>query len=122
MPLTANQSQRISLAIGQKVISPCPLCGARAWAWGSDLVVLQTNRYETLAEYFTPLTQIGPLDKLRDMGILAPHPQPQAVFSTPPAYPTLPLMCNNCGNTMFLNVYALGISDLWPEISAGRAG
>lgn len=120
MPLSPLQSQRISEAVGQKVKNPCPLCGQRDWGWGPDLVVLQAQRYSTAPDLTVGLAAIwraggqpSPLDRLKEMGILPPDP--------PPAYPTLPVMCNTCGNTVLLNVYMLGIADIWPSIAAGRA-
>ena len=40
------------------------------------------------------------------------------VVSTPRhdvRYPLLVLLCSNCGNTMLLNVYMIGIADIWPN-------
>ena len=136
MPLTSEQSQYISNAVGQKVTERCPLCGVKAWGWLPDLVVLQTHRYETappqggLQSLFPPSPPLppplappvytsessgSPLERLAD--IMAARRTPP-----PPAYPMLLLMCNNCGNTMLLNVYTLGIADIWPAIAAGKLG
>jgi hypothetical protein len=132
VPLTAQQSQRISQAIAQKISGPCPLCGVRAWHWGQDLVVLRTERFEvappTAEEVNAGLNvllnrqrQIKNIGDLLAQGAEPPIPTPPPPAS-PPAYPTLPLMCDNCGNTMLLNVFPLGIADLWPEIKTRRVG
>ena len=118
MPLSAEQSQRIATVLGQKLKGrPCPVCGENAWGWGADLVVLQTTRYDTAQLPFPALSSI--LGMHRDTplslatSVLASQP--------PPAYPALPLMCNNCGNTVLLNVYVLGISDIWPALRFVKA-
>ena len=114
MPLSGLQTERISEAVGQKITKPCPLCGERAWAWGPDLLILQSQMYET--------AQLGLADILslsRQQSPLAAG-TPLAMPARPAAYPVLLLMCNHCGNTALLNVYALGIADIWPAIAAGR--
>lgn len=123
MALTPHQSQRISAAVGQKVRLPCPLCGVMKWTWGQDLIVLQTTRYLTAAEPVTGLGSLAPgqpqQQRLSVLASLAGHFYPDP---PPPAYPLLSLQCGNCGNTMFLNVYTLGLADIWPDIAAARVG
>jgi hypothetical protein len=41
----------------------------------------------------------------------------EAILSGGPALPCLALVCNNCGNTVFLNVIALGLRDMLRERS-----
>lgn len=139
MALTPEQSKRISEAVGQKARN-CPLCGERKWGWGPDLIVLQSQRFET-ATSSTALTEF-----LRSLGLGASPPGPPPIPLPPPerpiaaevqlavlaglfkkeeppaAYPLLPLICNNCGNTILLNVYILGIADIWPAVASGKTG
>lgn len=133
MPLTAEQTKKISEAVGRKVTKPCPLCGETAWGWLPDLVVLQGQRYETeqptgfkgLSTLFnlpTPTSAHDPADQVASSTIASLAAIIASREPPPAAYPTLPIMCNNCGNTMLLNVYTLGIADIWPAIAAGKMG
>jgi hypothetical protein len=132
VPLSPEQTQRISTTVGKKVINPCPLCGVKDWGWGADLVLLQTQRVDpaTASELGTlagnifgkpstpPLETLPPsfYDSLKTLASLASKVEP------PPTYPLLPVICNNCGNTVLLNVYFLGIADIWPAIAASSTG
>jgi len=120
--LTPEQSARISEVLGQKLQGrPCPVCGVSAWGWGADLVILQAARYPSRPHGFgvtwppqPPPPAPPPTSLLYSLATAAPEPPP------PPQYPTLPLMCNNCGNTVLLNVYTLGIDDIWPTIALSK--
>ncbi len=125
MALTPEQSARISNVLGQKLQGrQCPVCGVLAWGWGADLVILQSTRYPA-----APPSPFLGLGTLGGMGVGSPPPPSPSLLHTfatatleppPPAYPTLPLMCNNCGNTVLLNVYTLGIADIWPLIALSK--
>jgi len=121
--LTAQQSREISEVLGRKVTQPCPVCGQhQTWSWSSDLIMLQSHRYETVQEYFGPLGYMPPplppaRQQLEILKSIAGGPE-----SPPPVYPTLPVMCSNCGNTVLLNVYVLGIAHIWPDIASARMG
>jgi hypothetical protein len=120
--LTAEQTARIANVLGQKLQGrPCPVCGVLAWGWGADLVILQTTRYQSAAPSFPGPANLGGFG----IGLGSPQPSLTSLAQSlteppPPAYPTLPLMCNNCGNTVLLNVYTLGIADIWPQILLSR--
>ncbi len=126
VPLSPQQNQRISIAVGQKVSHPCPLCGVKAWGWGADLIVLQTQRFDTAAEplgFGSLATALGqppspPPSILSQLAVL----RSLAPVQPPPWYPLLPVVCNNCGNTVLLNVYILGIADIWPAIATSKMG
>jgi hypothetical protein len=132
--LTPEQSSRIAKVLGEKLQGrPCPVCGVLAWGWGADLVILQTTRYPPASAPAPGLGSLGGFgvglpslsepsrppssspSLLQTLATFAPE-------SPPPAYPTLPLMCNNCGNTVLLNVYTLGIADIWPAILFSKIG
>ncbi len=132
MALTPEQSARISNVLGQKLQGrPCPVCGVVAWGWGADLVILQSTRYPSAS---APPSLSGIGSEYGAFGVgwppQSPPPPPppgsllalakSALEPPPPAYPTLPLMCNNCGNTVLLNVYTLGIADIWPLIALSK--
>ncbi len=126
LPLSPEQSQRISAAVGQKVTGRCPLCGQSAWGWLPDLVVLQTQHHETAPELGTlaRLASSPPSSESSGLSSFSRLTEQLAGRRTPaPAsYPMLLVMCKNCGNTMMLNVYTLGIADIWPTIAAGKVG
>lgn len=63
-----------------KLIHPCPLCGERGWS-------VPDVMYE-LREY-----NFGDLVIGGNMGII----------------PVIPLVCNNCGNTVLINAVHLGL-------------
>lgn len=63
-----------------KLVNPCPLCNARAWNVPDVL-------YE-LREYNSGGLVVG-----GDMGIM----------------PVVPLVCNNCGNTVLINAVKIGL-------------
>jgi hypothetical protein len=121
--LTPEQSARISNVLGQKLQGrPCPVCGVLAWGWGADLVILQSTRYPA-----APPSPLGLGSLAGGFGVGSPPPTSLLTLAQsaipeppPPAYPTLPLMCNNCGNTVLLNVYTLGIADIWPLIALSK--
>jgi hypothetical protein len=128
LALTPEQSARIATVLGQKLGGrPCPVCGVTAWGWGADLVVLQSTRYPS-APPPSGFAGLSGLSGLGGFGVGVPPGPPKSLLQTlaseppPPAYPTLPLMCNNCGNTVLLNVYTLGIADIWPAIALSKMG
>jgi len=101
--LTPDQQVRVTNILRMKLTEPCPLCLTKNWQFGENLVMLETlpsppprHRSTTLLSTWATSSG-GPLYR--------PRPSP--------SYPTLPVMCQNCGNTVLLNVYKLGIADLW---------
>jgi hypothetical protein len=128
MALSEAQSQRVSLTIGQRLRSPCPLCGqANPWTWGPDPIVLVAQRYETAPDISALAAILGTktssqlaLEALASLGISAGTPMMPVAASTQ-AYPLLPVICRNCGNTVLLNIYTLGLQDLWPAIANAKA-
>jgi hypothetical protein len=93
--LTNEQTNRVAEILRVKLTEACPLCLTKRWTFDGNLVMLQTLPRRTFLRP-RPTLLTGRL-----------NPQ------SPPTYPTLPVMCDNCGNTVLLNVYKLGIADLW---------
>jgi len=99
--LTEDQQLRLANALRAKLTEACPLCRTHQWTFDQSLVMLQALPAPSPSLLgSTYLTRT-----LATAGPLAPRPGP--------SYPTLPVMCGNCGNTVLLNVYKLGIADLW---------
>src|SRR5262245_36854461 len=123
VPLSSEQAQRISEAVGQKLTQPCPLCLVRAWGWGQDPILLRSQRFElaggrpSLADLTSP-----PLPTLGGAGGSLASLAALATAPPPAVYPTLPVMCSNCGNTVLLNIYTLGIADIWPDLAQAKLG
>ncbi len=108
MALTPDQQVRITNMLRMKLTEPCPLCLTKNWQFGENLVMLQTLPSP-------PRHRPTVLTTLATGGPLSPRPGP--------SYPTLPVMCQNCGNTVLLNVYKLGLADLWQgQIPASPKG
>jgi hypothetical protein len=82
---TDEQNARIRRALDEKLTGVCPLCAQRAWVIGHGLTMIQA---------------VGP-------------PTEHALDTVTYSYPSLPVMCLACGNTILMNVYVLGISDIW---------
>jgi hypothetical protein len=88
MPVfTPEQVERIESAIREKMPGACPLCSQRDWAIGRGITLLLA---------------------------VAP-PSASTLSKVTYTYPALPVMCRVCGNTLLMNVYVLGIADMWPE-------
>ena len=106
MPLTQDQMDRIARVLDQKLKGFCPLCNERQWTFGTDLLLLETS---------PEASSFGPL-------LFRRHPRPTILGGVPSSlqgptvFPMLPIMCRNCGNMMLMNVYTLGIADLWPNL------
>ena len=85
MALTAAQQERVLRTIKERVGGDikCPLCGHVAWMFTSGVAVISAQ--ETLGSFAVPYQGL----------------------------PALPLVCRQCGNTHFLNVFALGLADLF---------
>jgi hypothetical protein len=88
--LTADQQERVLKTIKDRVGGDvkCPLCGQVAWMFTDGVAVIAAQ--EKLGQFAVP-----------DRGL-----------------PALPMVCRQCGNTHFLNIFALGLSDLF-ETSRG---
>jgi len=88
--LTEAQQERVLRTIKERVGGDvkCPLCGHIAWIFTDGVAVIQSQ--ETLASSAVP-----------DKGL-----------------PALPMVCRQCGNTHFLNVFALGLGDLFEKSGA----
>lgn len=99
MALSTESFGVLQRAIDQK-IGTCPLCSQRHWTTNGELAVIQT---------------VPRLSRRKSPG-LAGLLEPVPVYR-PEEFPVLPLMCKVCGNTVLLNVYALGVSGLWPGLA-----
>lgn len=90
MALTVDQQDRILQTIKDRIGGEikCPLCGRSTWMFTEGVAVI--NAQPTLDSSAVP-----------DQGL-----------------PALPLVCRQCGNTHFLNVFALGLSDLFEKAGA----
>jgi hypothetical protein len=121
--LSAEESRRISAAVGEKIKNPCALCGASAWGWLPNLVSLPTTPYETASQQ--PTGKRALLRNITDVASEASGLSAVAshlAYTPPsPSYPLLPVLCHHCGNTLLLNVYTLGIADIWPLVVSERA-
>jgi len=81
---TVEQQQKIVEALNAKNINPCPSCGKeKTWSVGPALVLF----------------------------VLQPNPS-QGVTMTGQSLPCIPLICSNCGNTMFHNAVTLGLGEV----------
>jgi hypothetical protein len=85
MSFTAEQRRQIAENIARKAptIGACFLCGTRQWQLGDGIVNLMLS------------DQAG--DELVSSGRVLP---------------SIPLLCTNCGNTVLLNVFTIGLGDL----------
>jgi ribosomal protein S27E len=85
--LTVAQQEQVLQTIKDRIGGDikCPLCGRTAWMFTDGVAVIHAQ--ETLANSAVP-----------DQGL-----------------PALPLVCRQCGNTHFLNVFALGLSHLFQK-------
>lgn len=102
MALTAEQMGRITTVLRMRMRGPCPVCEIQNWVFGENLVILQS------------LASPGPPAPRRRALLTASDFATEVLSGQPgPAYPTLPVMCGNCGNTVLMNVYKLNIADLW---------
>lgn len=106
MPLTPEQMARVTHVLDQKLKGSCPLCNERQWTFGTDLVLLETSPE---AGSFGPLL----FGRRQRHTLLGGVP---SSLQSPTVFPMLPIMCRNCGNMMLMNVYTLGIADLWPNL------
>lgn len=90
MALTADQQERVLRTIKERVGGDvkCPLCGKTAWIFAEGVAMIQSQ--ETLATSAVP-----------DHGL-----------------PGLTLVCRQCGNMHFLNIFALGLGDLFEKVGA----
>ena len=90
MALTADQQDRVLRTIKERVGGDvkCPLCGHISWIFGDGVAVITS--------------------------------QPTLTYSAVPdkGLPALPMVCRQCGNTHFLNVFALGLGDLFEKSGA----
>lgn len=84
MPFTEDEKQKILATIKAQVpkIGNCPVCGNSNW---------------TLADGYI---QLPVQDKLG------------SVVLGGPVLPCVAIVCTNCGNTVLLNVFALGLKDM----------
>lgn len=82
---TPEDSARILQAIQERVpnVAPCAVCGTRNFTLGEGFVRLD------LSELHSSAIRIGG-----------------------PALPSVALVCQNCGNTILLNLIVLGLTDL----------
>jgi hypothetical protein len=87
MALTPDQQDRIIRTVRERVGSDlrCPLCGNTTWTATEGFAVIYGQ--ERLDRSPTP-----------DQGL-----------------PSIPLVCTRCGNTHFLNIFVLGVQDLFAE-------
>lgn len=87
MALTADQQDRVLKTIKERIGGDikCPLCGRVAWMFTDGVAVIHAQ--ESLSSSAIP-----------DQGL-----------------PALPMVCRQCGNTHFLNVFALGLGDLFDQ-------
>jgi len=88
--LTASQQDRILQTIKERIGGEikCPLCGRSTWMFTEGVTLISAQA--TLDSTAVP-----------DQGL-----------------PAMPLVCRNCGNTHFLNVFALGLGDLFEKSRA----
>ena len=114
MALTQGQKDRVARALSDKLLGSCPICMNKQWTFGEDLVLLRTSPELSkpvtggLARVISGQSGFPSLDE-----IIAGVTNPVAEM------PLLPVMCRVCGNTVLLNVYALGIADVWALGPAG---
>jgi hypothetical protein len=87
MSLSPEQRDRVLKTVQERVGGEirCSLCGSSTWMFTEGITVIQAQ--DSLGMTAVP-----------DRGL-----------------PSLPLVCRQCGNTYFLNVIALGLSDLFSE-------
>ena len=93
MTLTQELLDRIAASIKDKtggVVSTCPMCGHDEW---------------TLADGYAAIA-VGAAPNST-----APYRGGGQVL------PCAVVVCDTCGNTVFLNLYRLGLADLIPEIA-----
>jgi hypothetical protein len=83
MPFTDEQYQKIKEALSPKLTLPCPSCGNRNWSLPIGFVMFP----------------------------VLPHPTGDIVIGGQ-NYPTIPIICNICGNMQFFNVFMLGVADV----------
>lgn len=90
MALTTHQQERVLQTIRDRIGGDirCPLCGRSNWIFTEGVAVI--SAHETLNDLAVP-----------DRGL-----------------PALPLVCRQCGNTHFLNIFALGLGDLFENVKA----
>lgn len=90
MALTAEQQDRVLQTIKERIGGDikCPLCGRTAWIFTEGVTVISAQATFDSAA-------------IPDQGL-----------------PALPLVCRQCGNTHFLNVFALGLADLFKTTGA----
>ncbi len=96
---TPEQKAGIAQALTAKQLNPCQACGkVGTWTIGDALVLFPF--------YYWSGISFG---------------------ATGQSYPCVPVLCSNCGNTMFHNAFTLGVAGLLgltcapiPEAQAGR--
>jgi hypothetical protein len=97
--ITAEQSERITTALAAKLKGQCPLCFAHQWVWQAELVEMDGHA--------------PPPGGLQGLAQIYAARAGQVTSTPPVVFPTMPVMCGNCGHTVFMNVYVLGIADIW---------
>jgi hypothetical protein len=84
---TPEQKKTIAETLAAKGLKPCPICGlSHTWILGEALVMF-------------------PLMIKPSKGNVAWVPNGQS-------YPSVPVLCSNCGNTVFHNIFTLGLGQL----------
>jgi hypothetical protein len=88
--LTQAERTRIAAVLDERgAPQDCECCGKRQWSLGGHIVTTQG---------------------------LARHPTHFTHAPADPLYPSVLLMCDNCGNTKLLNLAILGLGDdLFPK-------
>lgn len=86
-PYTADELARIQTALAERApkFGSCPLCGTDNWAVAPGLVDLDLRSNLSSGK----------------------------VIVGGPSYPNLVFICNRCGNTVLMNVFTLGLHDLF---------
>jgi hypothetical protein len=82
VPSNEEIVQRVIQKLTEKTggMHPCPVCGHAAWTVGNQYVVISLS------------------------------PQPTEIHMGGPVYPTIAIICSNCGNTHLINMLILGFS------------
>lgn len=79
----SEQKERIAAVFAEKQLNPCPSCGkTHTWNIGEGLVM------------FPFVTS-----------------NPAGFVQSGTSYPCIPIVCSNCGNTMFHNAFTLGLAE-----------
>jgi hypothetical protein len=82
MPFTPEQMQQLIEILTPKLVEPCASCGHNNFSIQGDIVMF-------------PL-----------------QPRPGMVSLGGPSLPCLPVICTICGNTLFYNVFVLGVAQI----------